>query len=117
MIKLYHYTGARNIDGIKEKGLLNIFGLMFFTTDDVGEPTVSFEPLRQQGRIVVELTDDYMYVNDLLVSDYDLMASYFNPSLIWLISDTSKWYCSDKKVIDKEIISYEVLVNGAWIKH
>lgn len=110
--KLYHYTSEDNIESINKKGLLNMFGLIFFTTDDKTEPSVDFSPYIKLARVVVECNDSYELVDNLLLSDYDLMASYFNPQLIGLISDPSKWYVSRKDVIKDIVI--EVKKDNEW---
>lgn len=110
--KLYHYTSEHNIESISKEGLLNMFGFIFFTTDDKDEPSVNFAPFMKLARVVVEYDDSYERVDDLLLSDYDLMASYFNPQFIGLISDTSKWYVSRDEVITDMII--EIEKDGKW---
>lgn len=110
---LYHYTPEMNIKSIKKDGLLNIFGLIFFTTSDKGENTAS-TMVGRQARIIVKLTNKHKYVPDMIKSNYELMSSFFNPNLIHLISDVRNWYCLDSDVDKKDIIKYEVLENGEW---
>lgn len=117
-VKLYHYTQEPSLEGIKEKGLLNFFGLMFFTDDDQDEPSVNFTGLSEQGRVVVELDSTFLKVSDLLETDYDEMASYFNPELIGILSDTSKWYCSRAESIQLEdMVALQVKKDGEWINY
>jgi hypothetical protein len=116
ILKLYHYTNIRNVDSIKQKGLLNIFGLIFFTTDDENEPSVNFVPMIEMAQVSVEITDEYEKVSDLLRSDYDLMAQFFNPTMIGIISNPDKWYVTRIKTIEPNKLTIKVKENGKWKK-
>ena len=116
-MKLYHYTATRNLDSIKEKGLLNIYGEIFFTSSETTEPTVNWSLMQEQGRVMVEISEEYKKVTDTLETDYNLMASYFSPTLIGLITDISEWYHISRKVKPSEIINYETLKDGEWIDY
>lgn len=109
---LYHYTSEEVIDSIKEKGLLNIFGLIFFTTETTTEPSVDFRGLRTQARVSVKLTNDFHKVSDMLKTKdgYNLLSSFFNPKLIHHIgANPDNWYVSFKEKIDtKDILKYEI---------
>ena len=108
MNNLYHYTSKQALKSIKEKGLLNVFGLIFFTTEETTEPSVDFRGMIEQGRVSVELTDEFEKVSDLLETNYELLCQYFNPELIHVTgADINNWYVICRDVKTEEILNYE----------
>ena len=104
-MELYHYTFNAHKESITNNGLINVFGLIFFTTNgDQVEPSVKHYS-NTMIRVSVKLTDEYEKITDLLKTDYDLISSYFNPDLIHLTgAEISKWYVIRRDLTPKEII-------------
>lgn len=104
-MELYHYTFAGHKESITNHGLINIFGLIFFTTNgEKIDPSVKHYS-HSMIRVSVELTDEYEKITDLLETDYDLVSSYFNPELIHLTgADITKWYVIRRDLKPEEII-------------
>ena len=48
------------------------------------------------------------------VRDYDMLCCYTSVEMIDLITDTNKWYYTDRKIEPEEILEFAILENGEW---
>lgn len=110
---LYHYTNEYALKGIIEKGLLNLFGLIWFTSSSDTENTVNTHDRCKQARISVLKNKQIRHFESDKKRKYDLFSQFMNVEFIGLISDTSKWYYTHKSMV-KNILKYEIFENEKW---
>ena len=110
---LYHYTNEYALKRIIKEVLLNMFGLIWFTSSSNTENTVNMHGRCEQARVSVLKDKSIRSFAIDKERKYDLFSQFMNVELIGLISDTSKWYYTHKSVV-KNIIKYEIFDNGEW---
>ena len=110
---LYHYTNEYALKKIMKKGLLNMFGLVWFTSSQQTENTVNTYSMCKQARVSVLKDKTIRHFKSDKQRKYDLFSQFMNVELIDKVSDTSKWYYTHKSVV-KNILKYEIFENNEW---